>query len=47
MLLKIKKSRIIEVIKNNIIVKKRAILLKTLLNLQKTSVDLSNLYASD
>ena len=44
--LKVRKSRIIEITKSAIIVKK-VILLKIVLNFQKASVDLSNLYVGD
>lgn len=42
-----RRSGIIKVIKSAIIVRKKAILLKIALNLQKTSIDLGNLYASN
>ena len=47
MLLKIRKNRIIKTTKSAIIVKKRAILLETILKFQKTSIDFSNLCDDD
>ena len=39
-----RKSKINKIIKSTIITKKRAILLETTLNLQKTSINLNNFY---